>query len=98
MDGYVKKVGVSSGYSSMNRHTNLQQNGLKSLMNYIDSNNMDINVTLQNGDVISGIGLLNRHTPHKDNDSSNFNDMNMGAKRFHVNGGYCYMNSSTGSE
>ena len=50
----------------MNIHTDLYQNGLESLSNdndSIDSNTYD---TLNNGDVISGIGLLNSHTTPQD--------------------------------
>ena len=38
IDGGVKKGDVSSGYGFMNIHNNLQQNGLRSLMDYNDIN------------------------------------------------------------
>ena len=62
INGDVQKGHVSCGYDSMNNHTNSQQNGLKSLNNDNDSNGIDINDTLQNLYVSSGIGLLNRQT------------------------------------
>ena len=36
-------------------------------MNYNDRNDTDMNDNLQNGDVSSGIGLLNSHTHPQDN-------------------------------
>ena len=54
--------------------------------------------TLQNGYVSSGIGLLNSHTLHQYNESSNFNDMNMIVDNGGVNVDYLYLNISTGSE
>ena len=65
--GGVEKSDVSSGYGSMNSHTDLQQNGLKSLNNYNDRNDTVMNETLQNEDVSSGIGLINNHTLPQDN-------------------------------
>ena len=62
MDGNAEKFYVISGYGSMNSHTDSQQNCLKSLMNYKYRNDTDMNANLQNGDVSSGIGLLNSHT------------------------------------
>ena len=53
------KGDVSSEYGSMNSHTDLQQNGLEPLMNDNDIIDTDINETLQNSDLSSGIGLLN---------------------------------------
>ena len=46
MDGDVEKSDDSSGYGSMNNHTDLKHNGLKSLMNYNDRNDTDINANL----------------------------------------------------
>ena len=63
IDGDVDKVDVSSGYGSMNSHTDLQQKYLESLIKDNDRIDTDMNETLQNGDVSSGIGLLNSHTP-----------------------------------
>ena len=57
-----------------------------------------INANLHNGDVISGIGLLNSHTIPQDNESSNSNDMNISVENGDVVGDYCYMNSSNWSE
>ena len=36
-------------------------------MNYNDRNDTDMNANIKNGDVISGIGLLNSHSIPKDN-------------------------------
>ena len=94
MYGYVEKVDVSSGYGSMNSHTDLQHSGLESLMNDNDRIDKDMNDNLQNGYVNSVIGLLNSHTLPQDNESINLNDMNMSVE----NGNYCYMNSSIISE
>ena len=66
--GYVENCDASSGYGSMNSHTDLQQNSLKSSTNYNDRNDTDMNTNLYNGDVISGIGLLNSHTFPQDNE------------------------------
>ena len=52
----------------MNSHTDLQQNSLKSSTNYNDRNDTDMNTNLYNGDMISGIGLLNSHTFPQDNE------------------------------
>ena len=82
----------------MSSHADLQQNGLKSLINYNDRNDTDMNDTLQNGDLISGIGLLNSHILPKDNSSGTLNDMNMSVDKGDINGDSFYMNSSTGYE
>ena len=50
----------------MNSHTDLQRNCLGSLMNDDYRIDTDINKTLHNGDLISGIGLLNSHTLPQD--------------------------------
>ena len=55
MDEYVEEGGVSSIYGYMNIQSDLQQNGLESLMNYNDSNDTDMNATLQNVDISIGI-------------------------------------------
>ena len=78
MYSYVEKGGISSVYGYMNSHTDSQQSGLKSLMNYNDSNDTDMNYNLHNGDVISGIGLINSHTIPKYNELSDLNEINMG--------------------
>ena len=93
--GGVEKSDVSRGYISMNRYTDLQKNVLESFFNDNYSNDTYINDTLQNIDVSSGIGLLNGHTIPQDNESSNFNEMNMSVDNGDVNGAYCYINSST---
>ena len=41
---------------------------------------MEINANSHNGDVISGIGLINSHSIPKFNESRNLNDMNCGVK------------------
>ena len=61
MDGGVEKCDVSSGYISMNILTGFQHNGSKSLMNYNDMYDMDMNANSQYRYVRSGINLLNSH-------------------------------------
>ena len=55
-----------------------------------------MNANLQNGDVLSGIGLLNSHTPPQDNELRNLNEINISVDNGGVNDDYCYDNSSTG--
>ena len=50
----------------MNRHTYSRQNGFEYLMNVNNSNDTYMNDTVQNGDVSSGIGLINIHTLPQD--------------------------------
>ena len=59
---------------------------------------MDMNDNLHHGYLSSGIGLLNSHILPPYKKSSNLNEINMGVENGDVNGGHCYMNSSTGSE
>ena len=98
MDGDSKKSDFSSRYGSMNIHTVYQYNFLKSLINYNNRDDMDMNANLYNEYMSSGTDLLKRYTLPQYNKSSNLNDMNMGVENGDVNGGYCYMNSSTGSK
>ena len=56
-----------------------------------------MNANLQNGHVSSEIGLPIRHTLPQYNESSNLDEMNMSIENGDINGGYFYMNSSTGS-
>ena len=98
MNGYVEKGDVSIGYGSMNIHTVYQYNGFKSLMNYNDRYDMEMNYNLHNVDVSSGIGLINSNTPPQFNESSNQDEMNWGVKNYNVSGGHCYTNSNTVSE
>ena len=65
-------------------------------MNYNYWDDMDMNSNLQNGDVSSGIGLLKIHTLPPYNESGNLNETNMGIENGDVNGGHCYINSTTG--
>ena len=53
------------------------------------------NENLHNGDVSSGIGLLNRHTLPQAKKSRKPNEINMNIENCDVNGDYWYMNSST---
>ena len=57
----------------MSSHTDLQQNGLESLMNDNDRINTDMNDTLPNGDVSNCIVLLKIHTLPQDNECSKLN-------------------------
>ena len=54
----------------MNIHADLQHNGLESWMNENGMIDTDMNETLKNRDVSSGIGLLNIHTLPQNNESS----------------------------
>ena len=56
----------------------------------------DMNGTLHNGAVSSGIVLLNFHTLPQDNESSKVNDMNISVDNGDFNGDYFCINSSTG--
>ena len=78
MDQNTEKSGLSSEYGSMNIHNVYQQNGSKSLMNYNDRDDMDMNSNLHNGYVSNEIGILNSHTLTQYNLSSILNEMNMG--------------------
>ena len=91
----VEKGDVSIWYVSMNIHTVYQNNGSKLFMNYSDRDVMDMNYNSQNEDVGSIIGLLNIHNLPQANKSSNSNEMDMGVENGNVNGGHCYMNSTT---
>ena len=62
-----------------------------------DSIDTDMNETLQNGDVSSGIGLIKIHYLPQANELRKTNGMNMSVDNGDVNGDYYYMNSSTGS-
>ena len=66
-------------------------------MNDNDIIDTDMNDTLQNVDVSSGIGLLKSHTLPQNKKSSKINEMNISVGNSDDNGYYCYMNSSTGS-
>ena len=57
-----------------------------------------MNTNLHNGDVSSGIGLLNSQNIPQDIESSKLDEMNMSFDNGGINGDYFYMNSSTGSE
>ena len=80
----------------MNSHTDLQNHYLESLLKDNDRIDTDTNETLQNGDVISGIGLQKNHTLNQANKSSKPNDINMSVENGCVNGDNCCMNISTG--
>ena len=57
-----------------------------------------MNTNLHNGDVSSGIGLINSHTLPQCNKPSNSNQMNWGIKNGDVSGGNCYINIHTVSK
>ena len=54
-----------------------------------------MNADLQDGDVISGIGLINSHTLYQVNESSNLSEMNLVVENGDVSGVHCYINSDT---
>ena len=60
-------------------------------MNYIDRYDTDMHTNLQNGDMSSGIGLLNIHILPQYDESSNLDEMEMGVENVNVNGGRCYL-------
>ena len=62
MAGDAEKGDLSSGYGSMISHTLYQPNDLKSLINYNDRDDMEMNDNLHNGYVRSLIGLINSYT------------------------------------
>ena len=97
IDVDIENGDVSSGYGSMNINNYLQYNGLESWINDSDRIEIDMNETLHNGYVSSGIGLLNIHTPPRGNKSGKLNETNMSVDNGYVNGYYCYMNSYTES-
>ena len=66
------------------------------MINYNGWDDRDKNTNLHNGDVSSGIGLLNLHTLPQYKKSSNLNETNMAVENGDVNGGHCYINSPTG--
>ena len=67
-------------------------------MNNNDRIDLDMNETLQNGDVSSGIGLLKSQTTLQYEKFVKLNKMNMSVDNDNYNGGHFYMNSSTGYE
>ena len=95
MGGGVEKGDDSSLNGSMSSQTYYKHNGSKSLMNYNYRDDMDMNANLQNVDGSSGIGLLNNHTLPPHNESSNLDETNIGVENGDVNGGHCYINSTT---
>ena len=62
MDVYVKNCDVSDGHGSINKHTLYQHNCLRSLINYNNSDDIEINAEPNNGDMSCGICLINSHT------------------------------------
>ena len=59
-------------------------------MNDNDRIDTNMNETLQNGYVSSGIGLLNIHTLLQANESSNLNEISMSVDNGDVNGDFFY--------
>ena len=68
------------------------------MINDNDRNDTYISDTLYNGDVSSWNGLLNIQNISQDNESSNLNEINITVDNVDVNGYYCYINSTNGSE
>ena len=67
MDGYVENGDVSGGYGSMNINNIYQKNCFKPLINYNNSDDIDMNDYLKNGDVSCGICLINSHNLYQCN-------------------------------
>ena len=59
---------MSGGHGSMNSLTLYQYNGLKPLINYNNSDDIEINDYLYNGDASHGIGLIKINTPYQVNE------------------------------
>ena len=79
----------------MNSHTDLQLNVLESLVNGYFRVDTNMNNHLQNGYVISGIGLLNGHILPQNNESSKLNEKNISVDNGDINCEYCCINSYT---
>ena len=62
MNEDVEKGDVSGGHDSMNIHTLYQHNGLRQWINSNGRDDIEVNADLKNGNIISGIGLINRHS------------------------------------
>ena len=62
IDGYGVDGDFSGGHISLNSHTIYQHNGFMSLINSNNSDDIDINNDLKNGDVSYIIILINSHT------------------------------------
>ena len=75
MYGDVEDGDVSGGHGYIRICTLNQHNGLKPLISLNNSDNIEMNEDLKNGDVIPRIGLINSHTLSQFNKSSYFNDM-----------------------
>ena len=67
-------------------------------MKYKNSDNIEINGDLKNGDVICGNGSINIHTLYQCNESISFNDMDRDVKNGDMSGRNCFMISQTLSE
>ena len=98
MDEDVESGYVSGEHGSMNIHTVSQQNSLSSLLNYNNSDDIEINGDLKNGDVSCGIGLIKIHALSQCNVSSYFNEMDGDVENGDMSGEHCFMASHTPSE
>ena len=75
MDGDVENGDVSGGHCYINNQTISQHNGLSSLMNSNNIDDIEMNGDFNNGDVSCGIVLINSHIISQCNESSSFNDL-----------------------
>ena len=98
MDSDVETGDVSGGHGYINSQTIYQNNGLSSLINSNNSDDIEINGDFNNGDVIYGNGFINSHTLSQRNKSISFNDMDTDVKNVDVSGAHCFMNSHTLAE
>ena len=83
---------MSGVHGSMNSHTLYWQNGFKLSINLNNSDNIDMNADLKNGDVS---GLIKSHTLSQFNESIYYNNIYWGVENGDNIGGHCFMNSHT---
>ena len=64
----IETGAVSGGHGSINRQTIYQNNGLSSLINSNNSDDIKMNGFLNNGDVSCANGFINNHTLYQCNE------------------------------
>ena len=89
---------VSGGNVYANSHPIFQHNGLMSLINSNNSDDIEINGDLNNVDASCGISLINSHSLSHYNEPGYFNEMDGDVENGDVSGGHCFMKIHTLSE
>ena len=89
---------VSGGNGYANSHPIFQHNGLMSLINSNNSDDIEINGDLNNVDASCGISLINSHSLSHYNEPGYFNEMDGDVENGDVSGGHCFMKIHTLSE